>query len=347
MAAAWLRPGDERLLWELLVREPGFNLPALHLFEQHGLAGSARFAVQHDPSGLPVCGAAGLGDRWYLFGDPFASTPPPSAPELAPLLAAAGVALLEGEENLSRTLLRHPALGTLLPALESHVVAVAGPPPPRPEPSPAAPPSASAPPEPSHLRPAGPGTPGVRVRPATVADVPAVERLYRGHGEAADRATLVDAASAASLWVAASADGALLGAAMAPVRTALAAWVGAVFTHPEHRGRGIASALVAALTRSLQTWGLAVYLLYRPGGPARLYHRLGFTPVGAWLQAQRLPGREIQAVGGLVQHQEVRPGQQDLGQGEADLLAAREVRHPLQDRIAPQKRQPRRVRTSI
>ncbi len=59
------------------------------------------------------------------------------------------------------------------------------------------------------------------------------------------------------------------------------AWVLSVATHPGHRGRGVASALLAALLDAFRSAGInSVWLTVHPLSPTqRLYQRLGFELV--------------------------------------------------------------------
>lgn len=264
MRARWLVPGDEPLAWSLLVGDPGFNLPALYLLERQGLGGPARFLLAENPDGLPLWGAAGIDGRWFLFRGYETGAAGSLRAPAASLLAASGIGILEGEARLVLGLLRDAAAGPYR-ALQRHAVARLG-----------------------ATIPERAPIPNLQVRPARMGELPLVERLYREQGETVDPVALTEAARSGDLWIAAASEGPL-GAAMAPTRTRLAAWIGAVYTHPAHRRRGIASALVASLARSLQSQGLAVYLLYRPGGPSALYRALGFTPTGNWIRAELSP----------------------------------------------------------
>lgn len=52
-------------------------------------------------------------------------------------------------------------------------------------------------------------------------------------------------------------------------------------THPEHRGRGLASRLVASVFPDADEKGVVIYLDTASDNPAmRLYQRLGFQEVG-------------------------------------------------------------------
>lgn len=70
--------------------------------------------------------------------------------------------------------------------------------------------------------------------------------------------------------------------------------IGPVFTPPDARGAGIATALVTALVRHLFAAGADVVTLYADDGnttSSGIYRRLGFRPVLAWAEHQlRRPG---------------------------------------------------------
>ena len=63
---------------------------------------------------------------------------------------------------------------------------------------------------------------------------------------------------------------------------------------PEHRGRGVGSALISAVIAEAESAGLAVRLNVEPWNPARrLYLRLGFRPgpvTGIYERMERPPG---------------------------------------------------------
>ena len=65
-----------------------------------------------------------------------------------------------------------------------------------------------------------------------------------------------------------------------------------IFTHPDHRRRGVASAMIAALAADLRAQGCATVFLGALAGEEakRLYAKLGFRPVGtARIWAKELP----------------------------------------------------------
>lgn len=83
--------------------------------------------------------------------------------------------------------------------------------------------------------------------------------------------------------VGARVDGALVAAAGTHVRDAAqrVAAIGAVITHPDHRGRGLAGVVVGQVARRLLASGDTVGLNVRDDNVAarRVYDRLGFRPV--------------------------------------------------------------------
>ena len=73
-----------------------------------------------------------------------------------------------------------------------------------------------------------------------------------------------------------------------------------VQTHPEHRGQGIASAVLVAASRHAATHRLArrLVIVADPTGPAiRLYRELGFRPAGSQLQLAAVPGAKVATPG--------------------------------------------------
>ena len=78
-------------------------------------------------------------------------------------------------------------------------------------------------------------------------------------------------------------DGALLGSAMLidhdmDTRMELSPWLAGVFVAPDHRGRGIASALVRRVVECAATLGITRLYLYTPSAE-RLYSQLGWSPL--------------------------------------------------------------------
>ena len=58
--------------------------------------------------------------------------------------------------------------------------------------------------------------------------------------------------------------------------------ISAVVTHPEHRGRGLASAVTTAALADAKARGFDTGTLQATPVAERLYARLGFRPLGRW-----------------------------------------------------------------
>jgi GNAT superfamily N-acetyltransferase len=84
------------------------------------------------------------------------------------------------------------------------------------------------------------------------------------------------------LWAVAQAGGTIVGLARLAWGRA-AAHVESVWTHPQHRGRGVASMLVRELLKRNRRPGDVFVWVIDPNPVARrLYASLGFTPTGEW-----------------------------------------------------------------
>jgi ribosomal protein S18 acetylase RimI-like enzyme len=82
----------------------------------------------------------------------------------------------------------------------------------------------------------------------------------------------------------------LVGVAHAPVTLPFAWVIAGVYTRPEHRGRGVAQAVTAALCRQAEAVGAVAGLFVREENLAarRAYEKLGFRSVGrkVWFEAR-------------------------------------------------------------
>jgi GNAT superfamily N-acetyltransferase len=129
------------------------------------------------------------------------------------------------------------------------------------------------------------------IRPATAADLPrivaAADRVFRhplrpGLGSMGrDYPLLFEPANASNLWLAESRSGELLAhvgfvlrGANVSGRPLKVACFGAVFTQPEHRGRGLASQVFSAATAHARSLGADLALV---SGARGLYLRAGFS----------------------------------------------------------------------
>jgi GNAT superfamily N-acetyltransferase len=143
---------------------------------------------------------------------------------------------------------------------------------------------------PPYAPPAVPLPPlGVRVRRARPGDLGGLVRLYTGAAgferatPARVRASLRERVLSLRTHVA-RARGRILAAASTSSEAPRAAMIGGVWTDPAWRGRGVGTAVVAALARELLAEGRAPHLFYLVDNApaARVYAKIGFRPVGPW-----------------------------------------------------------------
>lgn len=134
-----------------------------------------------------------------------------------------------------------------------------------------------------------PVAPGVIVRRAGYADVPALTRLYTG-AEGFEQMAVEQVARTMRGRVTtlrtylADADGEAVAGASTSAETRAAAMVGGVWTAPDWRNRGLSTAVVGALSGELLREGRVPYLFYRVDNApaARVYTRIGYRPIGGW-----------------------------------------------------------------
>jgi len=82
-------------------------------------------------------------------------------------------------------------------------------------------------------------------------------------------------------------DGAMTAVARTTAENSHSAMIVGVATHPDFRGRGFATAVMAHLTRFLVASGRTACLCYDNPEAGRIYHRMGFAPVGRYLMLMR------------------------------------------------------------
>lgn len=97
------------------------------------------------------------------------------------------------------------------------------------------------------------------------------------------RRTLYGRIRSLRTWVAEE-QGRLESAASTSAETSDAAMIGGVWTAPDVRGRGLSSAIMAALTRELIEEGRRPFLFYLTDNvvAAHVYSRVGYSRVGRW-----------------------------------------------------------------
>jgi RimJ/RimL family protein N-acetyltransferase len=136
------------------------------------------------------------------------------------------------------------------------------------------------------LRPLAPPA-GVRIRRATLEDLPALISLYADAGRmsrspAGVERPLRDTRVFIAERAAPEAGEPILSAALTNAETAENAMIGGVFT-PEHlRGRGLSQAVCSALCADLQASGLTPVLYWKSPAAGAIYRKLGFRPIGHW-----------------------------------------------------------------
>ena len=139
---------------------------------------------------------------------------------------------------------------------------------------------------------------GVRLKPATVADIPAIVDLLDGISEfAGTRAgtreerirqlagPLEHNAGHCYFY---DYNGQAVAVACTTAENSMSAMVVSVASHPDWRGRGLASRLVSELARILLADRLQyLCLFYNNPEAGRIYRRLGFKDAGMWVMATR------------------------------------------------------------
>jgi hypothetical protein len=125
--------------------------------------------------------------------------------------------------------------------------------------------------------------PGVGpARRATEADIPGLVALYSESGAMArDEAGTRRVLQHGRIFVATDA-GKLVSGALTNAETPDMAMIGGVFTPPDRRKRGYATACVAALCRDLLNHGIQPCLFYDNPEAGAIYLRLGFRNTGTW-----------------------------------------------------------------
>jgi len=139
------------------------------------------------------------------------------------------------------------------------------------------------------FHPTAPLPTGVRVRRAAPRDVDALARLYFNTSGFEDlaypqvRSTMMNSVTHLRTYLA-EMDGRVVAAASTSAESYSAAMVGGVWTAPHARGRGLSTAVVAALCADLLRERKRPHLFYLiDNAPAaRVYAKLGFRVTGGW-----------------------------------------------------------------
>lgn len=121
-----------------------------------------------------------------------------------------------------------------------------------------------------------------RARRATEDDVPGLAALYAEAGEMARDEADVRRVLAHGRIFAAEQDGQIVAAALTNAETPDMAMIGGVYTPPNLRNRGHATACADALCRDLLREGIQPCLFYDNPRAGSIYRRLGFRDVGTW-----------------------------------------------------------------
>lgn len=136
----------------------------------------------------------------------------------------------------------------------------------------------------SNFRPVAP-PPGVQVRRATLADLPALSLFYADAGDMARTpAAVARPLRDTRLWLA-EANGAILATALTNAEMPVQVMIGGVFTRPDQRGRGLSQAVCSALCSELLAEKKQPLLYWRNPAAGAVYRKLGFQAVGMWRAA--------------------------------------------------------------
>lgn len=126
-------------------------------------------------------------------------------------------------------------------------------------------------------------------RRATEADLPALLTLYaQSDSMARDEASVRRVLKHGRIFVAEE-EGVLVSAALTNAETPDMAMIGGVFTPPDRRNRGYATACMDALCRDLLRDGIQPCLFYDNPKAGSIYRRLGFREIGMWRLARLRP----------------------------------------------------------
>lgn len=124
-------------------------------------------------------------------------------------------------------------------------------------------------------------------RPATLADLEPLSALYaRADRMYRSRSNIASKLGKERVFVVEEPEKSpcrIVSSALLNVEASDTALVGGVFTLPEARGRGYATACVSALCHDLQKEGKTPYLFYENPSAGRIYRGLGFHVIDSWV----------------------------------------------------------------
>lgn len=132
---------------------------------------------------------------------------------------------------------------------------------------------------------------GIQVRELGPEDLDQTLDLLRGiqefsaayRGEAQEREQLAQCWKCGGMMMGAFKEGRLVSTAQTTAASSRSAMVVGVATRPEERGNGYASVVVAEICRRSFAQGREfLCLFYDNPAAGRIYHRVGFSPVGGW-----------------------------------------------------------------
>ena len=123
---------------------------------------------------------------------------------------------------------------------------------------------------------------GFEVRKAGLDDLPQLITLFADAGDMARTAPAVERPLRdRRVWIAAK-DNVPVAAALTNAETAHMGMVGGVYTLPVWRGHGLSQAVCSGLCAELMAAGKEPVLYWHNPSAGRVYHKLGFRPLGMW-----------------------------------------------------------------
>lgn len=136
----------------------------------------------------------------------------------------------------------------------------------------------------------------VRIRRATVADLPALVDFYKAAGHMSRTATGVEQPLRRTrVWLAET-NGEIRSAALTNAETKSLAMIGGVYTNPKYRGRGYSKAVCSLLCEELVAASKRPVLYWETAAAGAIYRQLGFHYVGDWRSVRLEPVSEARAI---------------------------------------------------